>query len=97
LFFDEVDYGVFDKTKRMDRLMERHRLLETAPSQRFLSFAQFLLAAREPLAEVFENDPVPLAQFGLRQPQNLGQILAAPDLAQNAVRKFLMMCFDEMD
>jgi hypothetical protein len=77
--------------------MERHRLLKTLSSHRFLEFSHFLFVAQKPLAEMFEEQPVSLAQFGLRQPQYVGQILAAPDLAQNAVRKFLMMCFDEMD
>jgi hypothetical protein len=77
--------------------MEWHRLLEAQPSHGFLPFPDFLLVAQKPLAQVFDDGPSALTQFGLRQPPYMGQILAAPDFAQDAVRKFFMMCLDEMD
>ena len=41
--------------------------------------------------------PPALAQFGLWQPPDMGQVLPAPDLTQDALCDFLMMRFDEMD
>jgi hypothetical protein len=81
----------------VDRFMERHRLLEAQPSHGFLPFPDFLLVSQKPLAQVFDDGPSTFTQFGLWQPRYVGQILAAPDPAQDTVRKFFMMCFDEMD
>src|SRR3974390_296294 len=77
--------------------MERYRLFEPQLSHGFLPFPHFLLVAQKPLAQVLEDGPVSLSQFGLRQAPDVRQILPAPDLAQDAVCEFLMMSFNEID